>query len=519
MPAQNQQPQPQAQQGQSDTPTFRITSTLVFLDVTVLDKHNHPVVTGLTKDDFTITEDKKPQHIFSFEAPESHVIGANGGDENPDGKAPVTILVLDMLNSRFQDFAYIRYEVRKYLMTQPAQLASPAELLVVGDNSLELLQGYTRNREDLLYALDHLPAALPFKLMDPAFIWERFAQSIDALQQIAMQNTGVPGRKNVVWVGHGGPGIFLEPATLTEQAVEELKQYAHETTNMLVDARISLFVIYPGLSVRGNGISISGEEADIDLGEDDPFSGDIDFGVFANETGGKLFFNRNDVAKLVARSEQMGADYYTLTYQPTDVGSDGKFRRVRVKLKDRNLHVVTKAGYFAPDKNTPVDPRQQSITNISQAVVSTIPFRALDVTVGSVLRHPDTRTVDLKIHLKDRNLSWQPTEDGRYRTTLLFGAVSLNKNGEIVSSRTERVNVTTPVQDPVQRAAMVTPLPITLRLPRKAQDVRVAVECEEGGRMGTAELSHKAIMAAPVAPTPEPQLVKHRPEYVRPGAQ
>jgi hypothetical protein len=61
----------QAQQGsqgqqvsQSSTPTFQVTSRLVFLDVTVLDKKGQPVVTGLTKDDFKITEDKKPQRIF-----------------------------------------------------------------------------------------------------------------------------------------------------------------------------------------------------------------------------------------------------------------------------------------------------------------------------------------------------------------------------------------------------------------------------------------------------------------------
>ena len=39
----------QGRQDQSNTPTFRATSTLVFLDVTVLDKKGRPVVTGLTK--------------------------------------------------------------------------------------------------------------------------------------------------------------------------------------------------------------------------------------------------------------------------------------------------------------------------------------------------------------------------------------------------------------------------------------------------------------------------------------
>jgi hypothetical protein len=60
---------PQAQPAPSDSPTFRLTSRLMFLHVTVLDKKGRPVVKGLTKDDFTITESKKPQLIFSFEAP------------------------------------------------------------------------------------------------------------------------------------------------------------------------------------------------------------------------------------------------------------------------------------------------------------------------------------------------------------------------------------------------------------------------------------------------------------------
>ena len=77
--------------------------------------------------------------------------------------------------------------------------------MLIGNQSLEMVQGYTRNKEDLLYALNHLPHALPYKMMNGSFFVERFVQSIDALQQIALQNKGVPGRKTVVWVGHGAP--------------------------------------------------------------------------------------------------------------------------------------------------------------------------------------------------------------------------------------------------------------------------------------------------------------------------
>jgi VWFA-related protein len=507
----------QGQQSPSNTPAFRITSTLVFLDVTVLDKKGRPVVTGLTKDDFSITEDTKPQRIFSFESPDTHVVGANAGDDNPDGKAPVTIIVLDLLNSSFEDFAYIRHEVQRLLDTQPAQLTAPAELMVVGNESLEMLQGYTRTKSDLLYALNHLPPALPYKEMNGAFAWERFAQSIDALQQIALQNKGVPGRKNIVWVGHGGPGIYLDSIAFAGKVRDELKEYAHETTNMLVDARISLFVIYPGLKANASVISLSAMESDIDLGDSDPFAGDINFGVFVNATGGKLFFNRNDVDRLIERSQRLGSEYYTLTYQPQGGAEDGKFRRIRVNLRDRNLQVVTKAGYFAPDKNAPGSPRQQTMMNLAEAARSTIPYAALDVSLFGVVRHPDARTAEFTVQLKVKDLDWLPTEDGRSTANLILAAVSLTKDNNILASRTERVTVWSATEDPTRQTESVTRLPLTIRIPRRTKSVRVLMETEQGGRIGAADLDRKTIDSAPAAPTPAPQLAPSRQDYVHPA--
>ena len=78
--------------------------------------------------------------------------------------------------------------------------------MVLGNSSLDMIQGLTRNRGELLDALKHMPKALPVKL-NPAFEDERPFQSTNALQQIALQNQGVLGRKNVIWFGPGGPGI------------------------------------------------------------------------------------------------------------------------------------------------------------------------------------------------------------------------------------------------------------------------------------------------------------------------
>jgi VWFA-related protein len=492
-----------AQQAPQNTPTIRVTSRLVFLDVTVVDKKGRPVVKGLTKDDFTITDDKKPQRIFSFEAPDTHVIGADATVDDRSGKAPLTIFVLDLLNSSFEDFGYIRFMVHKYLAAQPAQLTSPAEIMVLGNYSLEMVQGYTRSRADLLYTLDHIPPAVPFKEMY-GFIGERFSQSIEALQVIALQNQGVPGRKNIIWVGHGGPGISTQ---VLPGNMDKLNEAVHYTTNTLVNSRASLFVIYPGLKYQSPVGTRSMVAAGTELGDDDPFSGDINFGIFVNETGGKLFYNRNDVNTEIKESEELGSEYYTLTYQPPEGNVDGRFRRIRVTLRNPDLRVVTKAGYFAMDKEAAVGRRPQALVNIAEAVKSTIPFEALKVTIEDIVRHPDTGTAEFTVVLSPQNLDWQPAGERTSKVDFLLAAASLNKDRDFLATRMQHLTVVADSQDPAQLAETGARRSITIRIPRRTQTVRVVIETSANGRAGAVELDRKTIDAAPQTPTPEPKLI------------
>jgi hypothetical protein len=167
--------------------------------------------------------------------------------------------------------------------------------------------------------------------------------------------------------------------------IRELKAQAQQPSSGAPKIQVSLFVIYPGLPVNGTAVTFSAMEAYNDIGDDDPFAGDINFGVFVNETGGKLFYNRNDVDKEIRTSEQLGAQYYTLTYQPQNFDANGKFRRIRVTLRDPNLRAVTKAGYFAPHKNSPNNPRQQRMSKLAEALQSSIPFNSLNVSLSGIV--------------------------------------------------------------------------------------------------------------------------------------
>lgn len=511
-------PAQQSQAGQAPVPTFHVSSKLVYLDVTVLDKKNRPVVTGLTQDDFLITEDKRPQTIFSFEPPSAHTLDASGA--NPDGKAPVTIIVLDQLNSRFQDFAYIRWEANRFLQSQPKALPSPAELMIVGQNSLELVQSFTRDRSDLEDALKHIPPALPYKQMSASFAYERIQQSFDALEQIALECQGIPGRKNVLWLGVGGPGVntqFLPPGT-----ADPLLQYAHSVTNMMVDARMTLFVMYPGLSVHDPRITMATMDSTIDLGDNDPFGpeGNINFGLFSNETGGKLFFNRNDIDGEMKEAEMLGSEYYTLTYQPQGGDDDGRFRRIRVSMRDPSLHVVTRAGYYAPDKNKPADPMQQRMQSMAEAVQATLPFTGLNLIVSDVLRHPDAQMTEVILQVFPKDLYWTPNDDGNSYASLLVASAAMDRYRDILRGRLRTLKFTARTQDMAVIAQQL-PLMIDVTIPsppKKTQFVRVAVQTEHGGRTGTVEFSRAMLEAAPAARTPQPRLAGPRTAMRPPAA-
>jgi VWFA-related protein len=509
-------PLAEGQQTAAAPPTFRVTSNLVFLDVMVLDKKGHPVVTGLTKDDFSITDDGKPQRIFSFDAP------ATGAKTVED--APATVLVLDLLNTPSKDFAFARDSIRRYLALQPERLISPTELMVLNNTSLDMIHAYTRSRAELMYAVEHVPWAVPYKLGTMQFgsqdwLDERLSQSIEALQQIALQNKGLPRRKNILWIGNGGPSIPMNPADPRYE--KSMRFYAHGTTNMLVDARMSLFLIDPKgvigaqnpdyLRLGGHHLWDTTEEI-----AGDPFAGSINFGMLVHDTGGVFFHDRNDVDAEMHAAQELGSDYYTLTYQPPMGEADGKFRHIEVHLRDPNLHAMTKTGYYAPEPLTAADlvpERVNPMDEISEAAQSSVTFDSLGLSIVHVVRHPDHNTAELTVLLKSTHLRWQATDNGHSGANITVAAVSLSNRRDIVGSRLERLVVLSNSQDAARLAQSNTLVTVTVPTPHRTDRVRVVIRADDGGEIGTAELDHKALLTAPESPTPEPHLVP-RPQPV-----
>lgn len=151
------------------------------------------------------------------------------------------------------------------------------------------------------------------------------------------------------------------------------------------------------------------------------------------------------------------------------------------------------------------------MVNLVEAARSTIPFQALSLTIEGVVRHPDTRTIEFTVLLKSGNGTWEAADGGKSTTNMTLAAVSLAGARNILASKVEKLTVTAGTQDPDRLAGMSTRLPVTLRVPRKTQTVRVVIEAAQSERIGAVELNRKTIDEAPALPTPAPKLAPRLP--------
>ena len=72
--------------------------------------------------------------------------------------------------------------------------------------------------------------------------------------------------------------------------------------------------------------------------------------TFAKETGGMAFFPRfyGEFPSIFQNISASLRNQYTMTYNPTNQTRDGKFRKLKVEVPSKDLHVKHRAGYFAP---------------------------------------------------------------------------------------------------------------------------------------------------------------------------
>src|SRR5262245_39481086 len=144
----------------NQTGTFTAASSGVLVDVVVRDKKG-PVM-DLNADDFTITEDGKPQQIVSFERHSLADQASSGGTTTmtasagakPAATRAITALAYDRLTPEGRALAYKASQV--FLKDRkPDELAG----VFIVDQALRTLTTYTNNQQKLQAAIDQAAQA------------------------------------------------------------------------------------------------------------------------------------------------------------------------------------------------------------------------------------------------------------------------------------------------------------------------------------------------------------------------
>jgi len=502
------------------TTVFKAHTRIVLLDVVVVDKKGKPVG-NLKKEDFTVYEDKQPQTILTFEPPSAHIMPpapdgkpvVNSAADLPKiGNAPVTIMVLDELNTAFSDMAYARQSLIKFLNAQPAVLNQPTALLVADNTRFHLLHDYTQSRAELLAAINsHFPQ-YPWKMMNsggsgPGAV-ERIAQTLGSLLQIAEATRGTPGRKNIIWVGVNAPGVDLINADpLTAQVMTDIVK---RVTQTLLETRVTVFYIDPTINKTSTvGLLVPGDDSDSDTFVDtDPFSTDISLDNFAPATGGRIYMSRNDVNNEIANSIDNGNTYYTLSYTPTNKNEDpSKYRNIKIVLSNPDLIAMTRLGYYAEPENAnnsvndkTLDQKQRlSILQLelNQAAFSLLSYNGLPVTAkkGS---GPDKHVWLLTV--PTNALSWTQLTDGSLRAEVTAMAAVFDESANLRANQHSRYKTTAKTKLVAHTADEMTyvrkpgesePATVTFRLqpqvPAMATRMRFVVRDAVTGKTGTAD--------------------------------
>jgi VWFA-related protein len=73
----------------------------------------------------------------------------------------------------------------------------------------------------------------------------------------------------------------------------------------------------------------------------------VSLGILADQTGGLLINNTNDLEDGVGRIDTDRRNYYLLSYQSTNPTLDGRFHRISVRVKNPVLTVRARSGYVA----------------------------------------------------------------------------------------------------------------------------------------------------------------------------
>ena len=391
-------PQPAAQAPQAaeperrQQPPIRSGINFVRVDVIVSDGKGEPVL-DLKPDDFSVTEDGKPQKIEQFsvvkvdnaaqadDRPPSAI--RNDYDEEREAARPDVRLFVILLD----DYHVRRgasMSVRKPLIDFIENQLGPADMVALMYPLTPVADiRFSRDKGAMIRAIEAFEGRKfdyrPRNMFEeqytyyPAYIVERIRNQVTmgALKAAAVRMGGLrEGRKSIIFVsegftatlpdqlndpvanmpGLGNPRRGRPGADVVNERVDfantvDLNNEMRDVFEIANRQNTSIYAVDPrGLGVFeydiNEGVGMNTDRRALNSALDT-------LRVLADNTDGRAILNRNDLAVGMRQIIRDSSAYYLIGYTSTQAPTDGKFHRIEVKVARRGLDVRARKGYWA----------------------------------------------------------------------------------------------------------------------------------------------------------------------------
>jgi len=555
------------------TATFKANSNMVTIEVVVRDRQGHPVPGLTAKDfevyeQIPPKKDQKPESIAAFQAISMADLSARSrkATQMPAGvftnlvtlqnmTVPPTIMLIDGINTDIGSQMQMHRQMVKMLASIPDDV--PAAIFLM-DQRLHLLQNFTTDPKLLREAARKAsslessgnadvdprddPNALSALMADAQsaqgengamasmqrFEQETFAlnmdvrvqETLDALRGIARFLSGYPGRKNLLWISSSFP-LVIGPDT--DNKFTSMRMYQSQMDDVataLADAQVAVYPMDPsGLktqsyfsaSTRVNQPGMTGAGASRSVQREDVnrFSSQASMEVLAQETGGRICVNNNDLSDCVKTAVNDGTSYYELSYYPDSSNWHGEFHRIVVKTGQSGVHLAYREGYYArPQGGAIGDDAAKQDAALQQAACQDM-LSATAILVMTRAVPPDQPSqAKYFLAIDPASLTFTSTDDGGRDLRLGFAICTFDKTGKPLQyfHDSSELKLTQP-----QYAAVLTrhgiPHPVSFMPDAATKRVRLLVLDKDSGRMGALDVPFGADaspVAAPVSNGPAP---------------
>jgi len=483
-----------AQSGtQSGAPAvIRSNTRLVQVNVVVHDKNG--AVADLKQEDFVVFDGRKQRKIASFavETATSTIPGAmpklqpnvfvNSLQRHSETPTSVTVILFDGLNTPITDQPYARNQVAKFLGALHPE--DRVALYSMGRSSIQILHDFTNDPQDLARIIKRYrgaadstgevgpmfqrPESNTVQREAPSAADEKLDLMLDnlnqsvanigmatrvrlttqALEAIANHLAPLPGRKNLVWISASFPfsiGLYDRNglANAVRNSYEMFRDDISRAARALNQANMA---IYP-VDARGLMVIQAYQASVSDAPSNQVTSwlaaignAQITMEELASRTGGRAFYNTNDIAGSVRRAIEDTKVSYVLGFYPDEADIDGKYHELRVQVPGRKgLELRARQGYYAGDKAPVPDAALQ--TALQQAVAG--PLQASRIEIGvhvTRTNQPEPNSLQLDLLVSARELTLALRED-RWQGAIRQSIVQLDAQGKVLDRITDPIKL------------------------------------------------------------------------------